>query len=415
MSSELLHPSDLVYAVVGGGMAGAHAVEALRADGVSARIVLIGDERDPPYERPPLSKEYLAGRTGREKLLVHEPDWYAKNEIELMLGTRVTAIDRASGRLELGDGGQLHYDRLLLATGSVPRKLRVPGSDLDGVHYLRRVGNSDALRDAIRAGGPLVVVGGGWIGLEVAAVARQAGLDVTLVESAPGLLGVLGPQVGERFAALHRGHGVDVRTGSGVEEILGSGRVEAVRLAGGEQVPAAAVLIGVGIRPLTELAEAAGLPVDNGVLVDATLRTADPAIWAAGDVANAENDWVGHRVRVEHFANATDQGPFAARNMAGAQQRWAKPPFFWTDQYDLAMEYRGWADPAASTVVLRGGQDDPQWFAFWLDGSGAVRAGMHVNAWDDADQVKALVEGGVRVDAAALADPGTGWDGVRAG
>lgn len=415
MSSELVHSSDRVYVVVGGGLAGARAVQTLRAEGVSARIFLIGDERDHPYERPPLSKDYLAGRTAREKLLVHEPQWYAEHEVELLLGTRVAAVDRAVGQLELGGGSRLPYDRLLLATGSVPRRLKVPGSDLAGVHYLRRIGNADGLRAAIHDRGPVVVIGGGWIGLEVAAVARQAGATVTVVESAPGLLGVLGPQVGLRFEALHRRHGVEVRTGAVVAEIVGSGRVEGVRLIGGEVIPSACVVVGIGVRPLTDLAEAAGLPVDDGILVDATLRTADPAIWAAGDVANAENDWIGRRVRVEHYANAGDQGPFAARNMAGGEARWAKPPYFWTDQYDLAMEYRGWTDPAQSTVVLRGGAGDQVWFAFWLDGSGAVTAGMHVNGWDDAGAVAALVESRARVDPRALADPGTAWEAVRAG
>jgi 3-phenylpropionate/trans-cinnamate dioxygenase ferredoxin reductase subunit len=407
--------SDLTYVFVGGGLAGAHAVEALRSEGVTGRVVLIGDEHDHPYERPPLSKDYLAGKSAREKLLVHEPDWYPRNEVELILGVRVTALDRAGRAVELADGTRLGYDRLLLTTGSVPRKLRVPGTDLAGVHYLRRIGDSDGIRAAIAGGGPLVVIGGGWIGLEVAAVARQAGAEVTVLEAAAGLLGVLGQEVGERFAQVHRGHGVDVRTGVVVEQLVGTGRVEGVRLAGGDLVPAAAVVIGVGIRPLTDLAEAAGLPVEDGVLVDATLRTADPAIWAAGDVANAQNDWVGRRVRVEHYANASDQGPFAARNMAGWQDSWAKPPFFWTDQYDLAMEYRGWADPRTSTVVLRGAVDDPAWFAFWLDRSGTVLAGMHVNGWDDADEVTALVEAKARVGPQALADPGTGWDAVRLG
>lgn len=411
--------SDLTYVVVGGGVAGARAVEALRSQGVSGRVVLVGDEREHPYERPPLSKEYLAGTSPRDRLLVHPPDWYADNEVDLALGTRATALDLSGRAIELADGARLAYDRLLLATGSAPRKLKVAGNELDGVYYLRRVGHSDGVREAIGAGGPLVVIGGGWIGLEVAAVARRAGLAVTVLEAAPGLLGVLGPEVAGRFEQLHRRHGVDVRTGVAVDRLVGAGRVEGVRLADGATIPAAAVVVGVGIRPLTDLAEAAGLPVDNGVLVDATLRTPDPAVWAAGDVANAENDWVGHRLRVEHFANANDQGQFAGRNMAGGDParpaaRWARPPFFWTDQFDLSMEYRGWAE-SGTPVVLRGAADDPVWFAFWLDPAGAVRAAMHVNGWDDADQVKALVEGKVRVDAAALADPGTGWDGVRAG
>lgn len=405
--------TDLTHTVVGAGVAGAAAVGALRGCGATGRVVLIGDEPELPYQRPPLSKEYLAGRVPREGLLLHQAAWYAENEVELRLGVRVTAVDRASRRVVLADGESVPYDRLLLATGASPRRLRLPGSELDGVHYLRRIGHCEGLREALAQGGPLVLIGGGWIGLEVAAVARQAGLDVTVLEAAPGLLGQLGEQVGERFARLHRGHGVSVRTGVGVEGIVGGSRAEGVRLAGGDVVPAAAVVIGVGARPLTQLAEEAGLEVDDGIVTDATLRSSDPEIWAAGDVANAMNEWVGHRLRVEHFANASNSGPHAARNMAGAVDRWARPPFFWTDQYDLGMEYRGWAGPGAD-VVLRGDLGDPTWFAFWLVGR-RVQAGMHVNAWDDASRVKELVAARAVVDARALADPGTGWEAVRPG
>jgi 3-phenylpropionate/trans-cinnamate dioxygenase ferredoxin reductase subunit len=258
-----------------------------------------------------------------------------------------------------------------------------------------------------------VVVGGGWIGLEVGAVARTKGVDVTLLETQPTpLYSVLGEEVGERIAQLHRDHGMDVRTGAQLRAIRGSGKVEGVELGDGSVIPAAAVVVGVGIRPRTELAEAAGLAVDNGVLADATLRTEDPQIWAAGDVANAVNDWVGHRLRVEHFANANDQGPFVGRSMAGSDERWAKPPFFWSDQYDAGMEYRGWADPRSSRVVLRGKADDGVWMAFWLDGD-EVRAGLHVNGWDDAGEVKRLVVDRAKVDPDRLADASVGWDAVR--
>jgi 3-phenylpropionate/trans-cinnamate dioxygenase ferredoxin reductase component len=401
------------YVLVGASLAGARAAEALRGAGVEGPIALIGEERDPPYERPPLSKGFLAGDAQRADLAVLPPDWYAQNGVELMLGRRVTSIDRAGSAVELDGGQRLPYDRLLLATGSSPRKLDVPGNDLDGVLYLRRVGNSEAIREAIAAGGPLVVVGGGWIGLEVGAVARTKGVDVTLLETQPTpLYSVLGEEVGERIAQLHRDHGMDVRTGAQLRAIRGSGKVEGVELGDGSVIPAAAVVVGVGIRPRTELADAAGLAVDNGVLADATLRTEDPQIWAAGDVANAVNDWVGHRLRVEHFANANDQGPFVGRSMAGSDDRWAKPPFFWSDQYDAGMEYRGWADPRSSRVVLRGKADDGVWMAFWLDGD-EVRAGLHVNGWDDAGEVKALVVDRAKVDPDRLADASVGWDAVR--
>src|SRR6185437_12452689 len=256
------------YVLVGAAVAGARAAEALRGAGVEGPITLVGEERDPPYERPPLSKGFLAGDAQRADLQVLPADWYAQNEVELMLGRRVTSIDRAGSAVELDGGQRLAYDRLLLATGSSPRKLDIPGNDLDGVLYLRRVGHSEAIREAIAAGGPMVVVGGGWIGLEVGAVARTKGVDVTLLETQPTpLYGVVGQEVGERFTQLHRDHGMDVRTGvQPLRAIRGSGKVEGVELGDGTVIPAAAVVVGVGIRPRTELAEAAGLPVDNGVL-----------------------------------------------------------------------------------------------------------------------------------------------------
>jgi 3-phenylpropionate/trans-cinnamate dioxygenase ferredoxin reductase subunit len=401
------------HVLVGGGVAAATAAVSLREAGVDGRIVLVGEEPDAPYERPELSKGFLAGDKELPDLAVKPEEWYADNGVELLLGRRVTAIDRRDRAVELDGGERLGYDRLLLATGSAPRKLKLPGNDLDGVHYLRRVGNSESIRSAIAAGGPIVVIGGGWIGLEVAAVARTKGVEVTLLEMAPTpLFGVLGEQVGSTFTTLHRDHGVDVRTTVGVTALRGDGKVEAVELADGSVVPAAAVVAGVGILPRTELAEQARLATDNGILVDARLRTEDPAIWAAGDVADAENDWVGRHLRAEHFANANDQGPFAGRSMAGATDRWATPPFFWSDQYDVGLEYRGWADPAASRVVVRGTPGKGPWIAFWLDGD-RVAAGLHVNAWDDADAVKALVVGKAAVDADALADRARPLESVR--
>ena len=394
--------------VIGGGPAGAAAAATLRESGTSTDVVLIGDEPNAPYERPELSKGYLAENTERDALDVHPATWYAEHEITLLTGRRATAIDRAAHEVVLEDGTRVGYTRLLLATGSEPLPLRVPGADLAGVHTLRRVEDSEAIRKAIRAGGPLVVVGGGWIGLEVAAVARQAGLSVVLLEGGPAPLArVLGERVGAEFADLHRAHGVDVRTGVTVAELRGddAGHVRTVALDDGTQFPASAVVCAVGIRPRTELAEAAGLDVDDGIVVDATLRTADPAIWAAGDVANAENDWAGRRLRVEHHANATDQGPFAGRSMAGADRRWDLPPFLWSDQYDVGLEYRGWADPRTARVVVRGTPGQGPWQAFWLDDAQRVAAAMHVNAWDEADVLKRFVTDRVEVDPEALSDP----------
>jgi 3-phenylpropionate/trans-cinnamate dioxygenase ferredoxin reductase subunit len=392
--------------VIGGGVAAARAVATLREAGTSTDVILVGEEEVAPYERPDLSKSYLAGQAKREALDVHPAAWYAEHEISLRLGRRAVAIDRAAHEVELDDGERIGYTRLLLATGSSPLRPSLPGADLGGVLLLRRVDDSDAIRAAIARGGPLVILGGGWIGLEVAAVARQAGVGVTLLETGPApLFGVLGEQVGATFTALHQAHGVTVRTGVQAVALRGSeGQVREVELPGGELIRAETVVAGVGIRPRTELAEAAGLDVGNGILVDATLRTSDPAIWAAGDVANAWNDWAGRRLRVEHFANASDQGPFAARSMGGSEQHWAVPPFFWSDQYDVALEYRGWADPARSRVVIRGTPGAGAWQAFWLDGDDRVSAGLHVNSWDDADTIKRFVTDRVAVDPGALAD-----------
>lgn len=393
--------------VIGGGPAGAAATAVLRESGTSTDVVLIGEEPVPPYERPELSKGFLAGNTDRDAIDVHPAGWYAEHEISLLTGRRATAIDRAAHEVVLDGGDRLSYTRLLLATGSEPLPLRVPGADLDGVHTLRRVGDSEAIRTAIRAGGPLVVIGGGWLGLEVAAVARSAGLDVVLLEAGPAPLArVLGPEIGTTFTRLHRGRGVDLRTGVTVERLAGhGGAVTGVVLADGTTIEAAVVLVAVGIRPRTELAESAGLLVDDGIVVDATLRTADPAIWAAGDVASAVNDWAGQRLRVEHHANATDQGPFAGRSMAGADRSWAVPPFFWSDQYDVGLEYRGWADPRTARLVVRGTPGDGPWQAFWLDADRRVAAALHVDAWAEADTLKRFVTDRVEVDPDALADP----------
>jgi 3-phenylpropionate/trans-cinnamate dioxygenase ferredoxin reductase subunit len=402
----------LAHVIVGGGVAGATAAQALREAGETGPVTLIGAEAERPYERPELSKGFLAGNKSRADLAVHDDDWYAANDVELRLGVTASAIDRSRQVVELDDGGSVPYDRLLLATGSAPLPLPVPGGDLSGVLSLRTVADSEAISAALAASGPLVVIGGGWIGLEVAAVARSRGLTVTVLEAAPHVLQrALGGDVGVRLAALHRRHGVDVRTGVQVAAVLGDGAVEAVELESGDRIEASAVIAGVGIRPRTALAEAAGLEVDNGVVVDAALRTSDRAIWAAGDVANAQNDWVGSRLRVEHFANANDQGPFVGRSMAlsdrgddAFEQRWNKPPYFWSDQYDVGLEYRGWADPSSARLVLReAGADDP-WFAFWLDDAGRVAAALHVNGWDDADTVKDLVLRRAAVAPLRLAD-----------
>ncbi|MEO8775491.1 MAG: FAD-dependent oxidoreductase, partial [Candidatus Nanopelagicales bacterium] len=307
------------FVIVGASLAGAKGAEALRENGFTGSITLIGDETDRPYERPPLSKDYLQGKSEREKVFVHPAGWYVEHDVDLRLGVSVTAIDRAAHQVTLADGEALAYDKLLLATGSSPRILHIPGSDLDGIHYLRRLADSDQIREAFAKGGPVAVIGAGWIGLETAAAARAAGLEVTVLEMGTlPLLRVLGPELAQVFADLHRDNGVDLRFGVQVSELVGAdGKVTGVLLGDGTTVAADIVLVGVGITPNVTLAEQAGLEVDNGIVVDEALRTSDPAIFAAGDVANARHPRLGKSIRVEHWANALNQPAVASKSMLG--------------------------------------------------------------------------------------------------
>jgi NADPH-dependent 2,4-dienoyl-CoA reductase/sulfur reductase-like enzyme len=393
------------YVLIGGGLAGAKAAETLRAEGFGGRVVLVGEEAEAPYERPPLSKGYLLGSDEREKARVHEPGWYEAHDVDLRIGVRAVGLDPAARRVDLDAGEPLSYDRLLLATGSSARRLPVPGADLQGVQYLRALPDADGLLAELRQGGRrVVVVGGGWIGLEVSAAARTYGNDVTVVEPQPTpLYAVLGPAMGEVFGRLHREHGVDLRTGTGVEAFVGSGTVSGVRTDTGEEIPADVVLVGVGAVPNTGLAEDGGLRVDHGIVTDAALRTSAPDVFAAGDVASAFHPLYARHVRVEHWANALNQGPAAARSMLGQDVAYDRVPYFFTDQYDLGMEYSGLGGPG-DTVVCRGNPDDGEFIAFWLDG-GRVTAGMNVNVWDVTDPIQALVRSKRPVDAVRLADP----------
>lgn len=400
--------------VVGAGQAGVTAVETLRTEGFDGSVTLLGAEFHPPYERPPLSKGYLTGEEARDKVFSRPDGWYRDHDVDLRTGTRVASLDRSAQAVVTEDGERIDYDGVLLATGSRPRPLDVPGSDLAGIHRLRTLDDSDALKEAIAAGGRLVVVGGGWIGLEVAAAARTAGLEVVVLErGAVPLGGVLGPQVARVFADLHRDHGVELRTSSGVARFLGTGgRLEAVELSDGTWLEANLALVAVGAVPRTELAEAAGLAVDDGVLVDAHLRTADPRVAAAGDIANVDHPVLGRRVRVEHWANANSQGPAAARAMLGQDATYRELPFFFTDQYDLGMEYVGHAPPGSyDSVVLRGDVSGLEFMAFWLS-AGHVVAAMHVNTWDATEPMTSLVGSGRTVDPQRLADAAVPLDGV---
>jgi 3-phenylpropionate/trans-cinnamate dioxygenase ferredoxin reductase component len=395
--------SDQTHVIVGASLAGAKAAETLREEGFDGRVVLLGTEEERPYERPPLSKDYLRGEAGREKVYVHDEGFYAEHDIELQLGRTALSLDAANTKLELDDGERLSYDRLLLTTGAEPRRLSVPGAELDGVYYLRSVRDSDALRERLDHGGAVVVVGAGWIGAEVAASARQRGLDVTLVEPASvPLERVLGKEIGAIYRDIHADHGVRMLMGTGVEAFEGDGAVERVRTSDGRVVDCDFVVVGVGVQPRTALAAEAGLAICNGVLVDEWLRATAPGVFAAGDVANAQHPFYGEPIRVEHWANALNQAPAAARNMLGQSASYDRLPYFFSDQYDVGMEYsglaRGW-----DRVVLRGDPAEREFVAFWMF-EDRVMAGMNVNVWDVTDPIRRLIAERIAVDDRQLAD-----------
>ena len=375
------------FAIVGAGLAGARAAETLRAEGFDGRVVLFGAEAHLPYERPALSKGYLQGTA--EVPFVHPAEWYAQQDVDLRLGTRVTALDAAAHEVETADGDRLRYTKLLLTTGSSVRRLA------DAV-TLRTLDDSDRLRAALRPGARVVIVGAGWIGLEVAAAARVAGAEVTVLEQAPApLLAALGPEMAAVFARLHVEHGVDLRCGVTVRAV----KSDAVLL-DDETVPADLVVAGIGVTPDVDLARAAGLAVDNGVVVDEHLRSSAPDVWAAGDVANAYHPFAGRHVRVEHWANALHQPVVAAQAMLGKDAVYDRLPYFFTDQYDLGMEYTGFG---GGEVVVRG--DEREFVAFWLR-DGRLTAAMNVNVWTGVPEIaRRLIRSGTRLDPAALADP----------
>ncbi len=402
--------STTTFVIVGGGLAGAKAVEALRDSDFDGQIILFAEEEHLPYERPPLSKEYLAQKKTLSDFTVQNSDWYRDHDIDLRLAARVSALDPAAHTVGLPDGTTVHYDKLLLATGSGSKRPPIPGSDATGVHYLRTYDDAEALNSVLAEGSSLAVVGAGWIGLEVAASARQRGVNVTVVETAKQpLMAALGETVGEVFATLHREHGVDLRLQAQVEEITkadgAEGKATGLKMRDGSMAAADAVLVAVGAKPNIELAEQAGLSMgDGGVLVDASLRTSNPDIYAVGDIAAAEHPLFGTRIRTEHWANALKQPAVAVAGMLGKPGEYAELPYFFTDQYDLGMEYVGYA-PSLDRVVFRGDVAGREFVAFWLDAGNRVLAGMNVNIWDVLDDVKALIRSRTPVDADRLADP----------
>ena len=393
--------------IVGGGLAGAIAAQTLREEGFDGRITLLGQEANAPYERPPLSKDYLQGKAERDSIFVHPEQWYAEQAVELRLGTTVTSVEPASRTIATDTGAQLHYEKLLIATGSKPRRLGVPGADLDGVYYLRYVEDSERIKIEFARAKRVVIIGAGWIGLETAAAARAAGLEVTLLISGDmPLQHVFGPEVAPTFAELHRSNGVDLRYRTTSAELSGSqGAVTGVILSDGTRIDADMIIVGIGATPRTELAAAAGLKIDNGIVVDEHLRTSDPDIFAAGDIAHTYNPRLGRRIRVEHWANARRQGVVAAKAMLGQDAVDVRPSYFYTDQYDLSMEYTGDIGPAGyDRVIFRRYADPREVIVFWLYEQ-RIQAAMNINIWDVAENIERLIQSARPINANDLTDP----------
>jgi len=404
------------YVVIGGGQAGGRAVEGLRKAGYDGPVVLLSAEDMRPYERPPLSKQVLTGEADPESACLHPADWYWENDVELRLTTRVQEIDRGRKRVGLQDGAEVAYDRLLLATGARPRVPDLRGLDLDGVHLLREVGDCLAIRGAMAPGARVVLVGGGYIGLEVAAAAIKRGCAATVLEAGDGLMRrQVAPAVGNWYRELHESKGVTVRTGAKVAALRGRDSVEAVELADGTQVEADLVVIGVGILPNSSLAAAAGLSVNDGILVDESAQTDDPAIWAAGDVTNHPNPYLGRRVRLESWQNAQNQALTAGRAMAGAPVRHAEVPWFWSDQHGVNLQIVGLPQRWERLVWRGDPAAGPGFSAFYLDGEGRVVAANAVDRPGDIAPARKMIEAGLAPEPQALADPDTSLKKVLKG
>lgn len=397
------------FVIVGGGLAGAKAAETLRAEGFDGEVVLFGSEPDRPYERPPLSKGYLLGKEERESAFVHPASWYAEHNVDLRTGVTVAMIDPAAHLVTFG-GGTVGYDKLVLTTGASARRIDIPGAGLSNVLYLRTLPESEALRAAFTPEARVVIVGAGWIGLEAAAAARTAGSSVTVLEPQPGALyGVLGPELGGKFADLHRSHGVEFRFGESAAEFRaahpGSARVDSVLTTSGAELPADVVVVGIGAVPNDGLAKSAGLEVNNGVVTDSALRTSDPGIYAAGDVASSYHPLLGRHLRMDHWSNALNGGKAVAKSMLDQHVEYNRVPYFYSDQYDLGMECAGLPLPGTyDQVVYRGDSDTLEFIAFWLK-EGRLIAGMNVNVWDVNDDIQSLIRSGKPLDTARLTDP----------
>jgi 3-phenylpropionate/trans-cinnamate dioxygenase ferredoxin reductase subunit len=390
--------------LVGGGLATGTAVRELRTQGYDGDVVVIAGEHHAPYERPPLSKGYLLGKEPAEKALVNAESWYAEHDVDLRTGLTVESVDPDARTVRAG-GEDLEWTGLLLATGATPRHLALADDSGAPVHYLRTLDDSTDLKAQLQPGARIGIIGGGWIGLEVASAAQQAGAEVVVLEALDQpLRNVLGPEVGALFAQLHREKGVDVRTGVRVDTIGSSSDGATIGLADGETLTVDRLVVGVGVIPDADLASAAGIAVDNGVLVDSGLRTSASGIFAAGDIANVDHPVLGHRLRVEHWDTAIKHGTVAATNLLGGHAVADHLPYFFTDQYALGIEYVGNPGPEGfDRVVITGDTDgavEQRTFrAWWMRGNRVV-AGMHVNDWDAIDRVRELV--GTEVDEAEL-------------
>jgi 3-phenylpropionate/trans-cinnamate dioxygenase ferredoxin reductase subunit len=375
--------------IVGGGIAGANAAFALRKLGYDGRVTIVSAEQELPYERPPLSKDYLRGETPLEKAYVRPAADYQAEGVDLVRGRTATEIDAKTRRVGLDDGKSLEFGALVLATGSEPRRIDLPAIDPSSVHYLRTVADADRIKSAAKKAKSATIIGGGWIGTEVAASMRQLGLEVTLVSrTARPLERVLGPEIAGVYRQLHEAHGVRFVQGS----------------AGNKPSDGELVVVGVGATPRVDLARRAGLRVrGGGVVVDEYLRTSAPDVYAIGDIANAWHPRLRRHVRIEHWDNAKRQGRAVAATIVGQGEPYARTPYFYSDQFDLGMEYRGFA-PKWDHVVVRGELAAREFDAFWL-ASGRVIAAMNANRWDDAKELAALVDASHTVDPQRLADP----------
>jgi 3-phenylpropionate/trans-cinnamate dioxygenase ferredoxin reductase subunit len=391
--------------IVGGGLAGHTAAETLRREGFDGRVVLFAEESSRPYDRPPLSKEFLKGELDEEKLYFRPRDFYESQRIELRLGSRVEGLDAVRQLIFTSDAEPLQYDRLLIATGGYPRRLPVPGGDLRGIHYLRSLKDSARLGEALLPDARVVVVGAGFIGCEVAAAARARGAEVTMLEALPlPLAAAFGPEVGEFFAAEHRSHGVELRLGEGVSEFVGGVSVEGVISAKGETYACDAVVVGVGITPAVEFLKGTPVELDDGVLVDEYCRASVEHVYAAGDVANWWHPVLKRRLRVEHWDNAMKQGEAAALNMLGRAQPYWPVPYFWSDQYDLKLQLFGHLPKGEPhDHVMRGSYAERSFNLFYLSGRRVVAA-LGVNRFREARAAVKLIESGTEVELEKLAD-----------